>query len=76
MNTTRHTFSMVECSATDALFDQIEQELLALTTAPLEGRATEPPQCVDEFADDFFSYWSMPSSMAPDAAAERPGLAN
>jgi len=41
--------------ADDALFDQIERRLRALTTAPLQAR---PPaglarRCVDEFADDF-----------------------
>lgn len=55
MNTTRHAYSLQEYSAADALFDQIEQDLLALTTAPLDSRAAEPPECVDEFADDFFS---------------------
>ena len=60
MNTTRHASSLNECSASDALYDKIEQELLALTTAPLDSLAAVPRQCVDEFADDFFSYWSMP----------------
>jgi hypothetical protein len=55
MNTTRHAYSLLEYSAADALFDQIEQDLLALTTAPLDSRGGEPPECVDEFADDFFS---------------------
>jgi hypothetical protein len=71
MNTTRHASSIHECSATEALFDQIEQDLLALTTASLDGPAEGPPQCVDEFADDFFSYWSKP----PDVITERPGVA-
>jgi hypothetical protein len=57
MNTTRYA-CQYETSAADALFDQIEQDLLALTTAPLECRAAEPPECVDEFADDFFSCWN------------------
>jgi hypothetical protein len=63
MNTTRHAYSLYEHSATDALFDQIEQDLVALTTAPLDCRAGEPPQCVDEFADDFFSCWSTPPGL-------------
>lgn len=67
MDKTRHLYH--EHGAADALFDQIEQELLALTTAPLEGRAEAPPQCVDEFADDFFSCWSRPPSHT-----EGPGL--
>jgi hypothetical protein len=76
MNTTRHAYSIHECSATEALFEQIEQDLLALTTASLDGRGDEPPQCVDEFADDFFSCWSRPPGMPPDVANERHGLAN
>jgi len=69
MNTTRHAYSLQEYSAADALFDQIEQDLLALTTAPLDSRAAEPPECVDEFADDFFScLGTLPGSS--------PGLAN
>lgn len=67
MDTTRHLYH--EHGAADALFDQIEQDLLALTTAPLEGRE-EAPRCVDEFADDFFSCWSR-----PPGHAEGPGLA-
>ena len=65
MNTTRHACSLQEYSAADALFDQIEQDLLALTTAPLDSRAGEPPQCVDEFADDFFSCWSTQPGVSP-----------
>ena len=70
MNTTRHAFIPNECSAPDALYDKIEQDLLALTTAPLDSLAGAPRQCVDEFADDFFSYWSMP----PDQPMEQPRL--
>jgi hypothetical protein len=66
MNTTRHAYSIHEYSATEALFEQIEQDLLALTTASLDDGGDKPPQCVDEFADDFFSCWSRP----PDAATE------
>jgi hypothetical protein len=48
--------------AHDALFDEIERELAALTRAPLV--AADPANiaglhCVDEFADDFLN-WSMP----------------
>jgi hypothetical protein len=60
MNTTRHATSQHEFSASDALFDQIEQDLLALTIAPLDCQAGVPLQSVDEFADDFFSAWSLP----------------
>jgi hypothetical protein len=60
MNTTRPAFSLAGCHAADALHDKIEQDLLTLTTAPLDGRDMTPPKCVDEFADDFFSAWSRP----------------
>jgi hypothetical protein len=63
MNTTRHAYSVHEFSASDALFDKIEQDLLALTIAPLDGRAGAPLQSVDEFADDFFSAWSVPQQL-------------
>jgi hypothetical protein len=63
MNTTRHAYSVHEFSASDALFDKIEQDLLALTIAPLDGRAGAPLQSVDEFADDFFSAWSSPQQL-------------
>jgi hypothetical protein len=48
--------------AHDALFDQIERELAALTHAPLVateslGAGTRRP--VDEFSNDFLN-WSMP----------------
>lgn len=59
------------CGAHDALFDQIECELAALTFAPITFApskfsppdASPPPpaqhHCVDEFADTFLN-WSMP----------------
>jgi hypothetical protein len=66
MNTTRTAYTQHEYSAADALFDQIEQDLLALTIAPLDCRAAEPPQCVDEFANDFISCWgTLPGSAQP-----------
>ena len=71
MNTTIHASILYGCSAAEALLDQIEQDLLVLTTASLDGRAGAPPEAVDEFADDFLSSWSMP----PDAGAGRHGLA-
>jgi hypothetical protein len=64
MNTTRHAYSIHETSASDALFDKIEQDLLALTTAALDGPAAAPLQSVDEFADDFFSAWSQPQQLS------------
>ena len=70
MNTTIHASILYGCSAAVALLDQIEQDLLVLTTASLDGRA-DAPEVVDEFADDFLSSWSMP----PDAGAGRHGLA-
>ena len=73
MNTTRHAYSLQEYSAADALFDQIEQDLLALTTAPLDTRAGEPPQCVDEFADDFFSCLG---ALPATGSGSAPGLPN
>jgi hypothetical protein len=48
--------------AHDALFDQIERELAALTHVPLmaaDPAAAARRHCVDEFADDFLN-WSMP----------------
>ena len=64
MNTTRQAYGIHEFSASDALFDKIEQDLLALTIAPLDSRAWAPLQCVDEFADDFFSAWSLPPQLS------------
>ena len=39
--------------ADDALFDQLERRLQALTTAPLHAQSTVECRCVDEFADGF-----------------------
>jgi hypothetical protein len=64
MNTTHHAHGIHEFSASDALFDKIEQDLLALTIAPLDGRAGAPLQSVDEFADDFLSAWSLPQQLS------------
>jgi hypothetical protein len=64
MNTTHQAYGIHEFSATDALFDKIEQDLLALSIAPLDGRAGTPLQSVDEFADDFFSAWSVPPQLS------------
>jgi len=41
--------------APDALFDDIEQELLALTTASLDEDDAIPGACVDEFADEYLA---------------------
>ena len=39
--------------AADALHDQLEIDLIALTTATLEDGDEVPTQCVDEFSTDF-----------------------
>lgn len=46
-------------SAPDALLDQLEQDLLALTTATLDDDMP-PSQCVDEFSTEFLMQWSVP----------------
>jgi hypothetical protein len=48
--------------APDALYDQIECELAALTFAPLHEADSRPGLCVDEFANDFLN-WSMPGRL-------------
>jgi hypothetical protein len=58
MNSTN--FPCFPAGAHDALFDQIERQLLALTTAPLDARDNAPRHCVDEFADEFLVHFSMP----------------
>ncbi|TFW33574.1 hypothetical protein [Massilia horti] len=40
------------CSPSEALFDQIERDLLALSTAALDDEAP-PSGCVDEFSNEF-----------------------
>jgi hypothetical protein len=40
-------------SAPDALHDQLERDLLDLTTATLDDDAPAPAQCVDEFSTEF-----------------------
>lgn len=58
-------------SPLDALCDQIERDLLALTTASLDARHAAPRQTVDEFANEFLGQWSMP----PRRRVKRPGSA-
>jgi hypothetical protein len=58
MNSTNHTPQ--ELSACDALFDQVERDLLALTNVALEAADAAPPVCIDEFANEFLGHWSMP----------------
>jgi hypothetical protein len=47
-------------SSLDALFDKIEHDLLALTTAPLDVQGASPRQAVDEFANEFLGHWLLP----------------
>jgi hypothetical protein len=56
-------------SPLDALCDQIERELLILTTASLDARGAAPRQIVDEFANECLGHWSMP----PRRPARRTG---
>jgi len=58
MNSTNH--SPQERSAYDALFDQVERDLATVTTAPLDLGNSAPLVCVDEFANEYLSMWSMP----------------
>jgi hypothetical protein len=37
----------------EAIFDRLERDLVALTTAPLEDDEIVPAQVVDEFATEF-----------------------
>jgi len=59
MNSTNHPRD--PGGAHEALFDQIERELAALTFASLDAAAGDPAPryCVDEFSTDFLN-WSMP----------------
>lgn len=54
--------------ADDALFDDIERRLHALTTVPLHVPAAAPVHCVDEFEDGFLLH-----AGPPPAARRRPG---
>ena len=62
--------------ADDALFDDIERRLRALTTAPLHPPSAVPSRCVDEFADGFLGYTGGPAlparQLARQLAAYRP----
>lgn len=65
-NTSQHRFG-----APDALFDQIERELHALTFAPLDGQDAAPRQCVDEFANEFLGRFHLPPPGAAPAPRRR-----
>ena len=58
MNSTNHTPK--EGSACDALFDEVERDLLALTTVALDAGDGTPRVCIDEFANEFLGNWSIP----------------
>jgi hypothetical protein len=58
MNSTNHTPQ--EHGAHEALFDQVERQLLALTTASLDVSDGVARVCVDEFANEFMAHWRMP----------------
>ena len=62
--------------ADDALFDDIEHRLRALTTASLHPPSAVPNRCVDEFADGFLGYTAGPAlparQLARQLAAYRP----
>jgi hypothetical protein len=47
-------------AAPEALFDRVEHELVALTTAALDEDELVPTQVVDEFANEFLSDWTRP----------------
>lgn len=44
---------LLHATAPDALFDELERELLTLTTAELDEDGAAPAQVVDEFATEF-----------------------
>jgi hypothetical protein len=46
--------------APEVLFDRIERDLAALTTAPLDEEELVPGQVVDEFATEFLMDWTRP----------------
>ena len=68
MNPTDHPSS--QANAHDALCDQVERELRALTIARLDGGDGTPRRCVDEFADEFLAHFQMPSPYPPDTPPE------
>ncbi|HEX9171361.1 MAG TPA: hypothetical protein VF861_01730 [Telluria sp.] len=48
-----------QCIAQDALLDQLETELVALTTATLEDGDEVPTESVDEFSTDFLLQYTL-----------------
>ncbi len=58
--------SSLQHSAPDALYDDIEQELLALTTASLDDDdAAASPTIVDEFDNEFLAELSLTETSRP-----------
>ncbi len=60
---------ITQLSAPDALFDDIEQDLLALTTASLDEEDALPGTSVDEFANDFLAELSLTETGRPRPTA-------
>jgi len=54
-----------QLSAADALLDQLERDLAALTTASLDEHDAAPAVVVDEFDEDFLAHWALPARAAP-----------
>lgn len=70
MNTNRSPFEQSGQTVVDeALLDQIERELVELTTTLPGDEPLASPHCVDEFSNEFLN-WSMPPR---DGASARPG---
>lgn len=57
---TPHNLHPNHSRAPDTPLDQIEQELLALTTAALDEFDRPPMLCVDEFAPEFLIFPGKP----------------
>ena len=64
---------ITQLSASDALFDDLEQELLALTTASLDEDDGLPGTCVDEFANEFLAEMSLTETGRPNGRTARLG---
>lgn len=62
-----------QIGAPDALFDDIEQELLALTTASLDEDDAVSGVCVDEFDDEFLAELGLTESIRPHRPGRLPG---
>lgn len=62
-----------QSDARDALFDDIERELLALTTASLDEDEVLPGNCVDEFANEFLAELSLAEPSLAEPRLPEPG---